>query len=134
MVESNSFPLYEGNSFKAGLYGSEIYYVEISGEKPFTTEDAFELLETGWKLGKGKPMFNLFVIAKTMLPNEEVTAFITSPEVTEFTKAQAFVISSLPQRLLGNFLIRFKKPKYPMKMFNNVDAAITWLRLNEAKV
>ena len=134
MVESNSFPIYQGNCFKAGLYGTDIFYVEISGEIPFTTHDASELLETGWKLSDGKRMCNLFVVEKTMLPNEEVISFITSPGVSDFTIAQAFVIGSLPQRLLGNFLIRFKSPKYPMKLFNNVDAAIIWLRLHQSEV
>lgn len=133
MKEDKSFPLYKGANFSAGFWESHIFYAEIKGEPIFKVEDAKELLETGLRLGKGKKMYNLFVLEKTLIPSEDVLDYVTSDEVTEFTLAQAFVIKSLPQRLLGNFLIRFKNPRYPMKLFNSIDVALNWIRLMKSE-
>jgi hypothetical protein len=42
--------------------------------------------------------------------------------------AQAILVTSLANRLVGNFIIKFHKPSSPTKLFSDYDAALTWLR------
>jgi hypothetical protein len=41
--------------------------------------------------------------------------------------ADAFVIDSLAQRILGNFYLKFNKPQFPTRFFNSKEEALIWL-------
>lgn len=45
----------------------------------------------------------------------------------DFIRAEAFVIKSVPQRLLGNFYMRNLKPIVPAKVFTEKEEATKWL-------
>ena len=45
----------------------------------------------------------------------------------KYRYADAFIVNSLPMRLLVNFYISFNKPKIPTKMFNNPESAREWI-------
>jgi len=45
---------------------------------------------------------------------------------TEFSLSDALVISNLPQKLMGDFYIRFNKPVRPTKFFYSLDKAVEW--------
>lgn len=51
-----------------------------------------------------------------------------SKEVTKQRAATAHVTSSLSGRLVGNFFMKFFKPKINNRMFTDVDEAVKWLR------
>jgi len=42
--------------------------------------------------------------------------------------AEAIVVHSYAQRIISNIYIAFKKCTYPIKLFNEVEEAIDWLR------
>jgi len=42
-------------------------------------------------------------------------------------QAEAFVVNSLPTRLIANFYMKFNKPPNPTKIFNTVEKAEEWL-------
>jgi hypothetical protein len=42
--------------------------------------------------------------------------------------ADAFVIYSLPQKLVGNFYLKVNKPPVPTRFFKTPEEAIRWLR------
>lgn len=44
---------------------------------------------------------------------------------------EAFVIETLPHRIMANFYIRFTKPNHPTKIFSNELDALKWLRNND---
>jgi hypothetical protein len=48
-------------------------------------------------------------------------------EYTQFHIAYALLVSSLSEKILANFFIRFNKPAVPSKMFNDENQAIEWL-------
>lgn len=43
---------------------------------------------------------------------------------------EAFVIETLPHRIIGNFYIRYTKSNHPTKIFSNEVDALKWLRTN----
>lgn len=60
-------------------------------------------------------------------PSDEVTKFAASEERNKLVIADAYVISSLSQRIIANFYLKFKKPIRPTKIFTDEDTAIIWL-------
>jgi hypothetical protein len=42
--------------------------------------------------------------------------------------AQGIVVTSLANRLISNFIIRFHKPSSPTQLFPNEEQALAWLR------
>lgn len=53
--------------------------------------------------------------------------YLSTGPHAEFILAEAFVISSLPQRILGNFYLNNFKPIVPAKVFTNKEEAREWL-------
>lgn len=40
---------------------------------------------------------------------------------------EAFVLSTLPHRIMANFYVKFSKPHHPTKVFSNENEALNWL-------
>lgn len=53
--------------------------------------------------------------------------YMSTPEGVEYSIAEAYVIRSLAQRLLINFLIKINKTFVPVQFFTNKETAIAWL-------
>ncbi|MGZ3883709.1 MAG: DUF7793 family protein [Bacteroidia bacterium] len=47
--------------------------------------------------------------------------------------AQAILVNSLANRLIGNFIIKFHRPASPTRLFSDYDAALNWLKEQVAK-
>ena len=63
-----------------------------------------------------------------ILPTLEAREFWASEENSKFTLADAFVMKSLPMKLIGNFYLNFNKPSKPTRIFSNRKEAISWLK------
>jgi hypothetical protein len=71
-----------------------------------------------------------FAIIDTTAPYDssvEARNFYAESDYSKHRYADAFVVNSLPMRLLVNFFIAFNKPKIPSKMFNNEESALQWI-------
>jgi hypothetical protein len=79
------------------------------------------------KLFKNKAYLNLFTFEDPIIPSKEARDFAASAERSKWGIAEAYVITNLPQRLVGNFYLNFNKPPLPTKMFENEKDAIQWL-------
>ncbi len=45
---------------------------------------------------------------------------------TNFSLSDALVISSLPQKMLGDFYLKINRPERPTKIFSNMKKAVDW--------
>ncbi len=59
---------------------------------------------------------------------KEVRDFIASAPHRNFVKAEAFVIHTLGQSIMGNFFLKVNKPIVPAKFFKNKTEAEKWLK------
>ena len=57
-----------------------------------------------------------------------LTVILTEDNELLLQIAEAFLLTSLAQKILINFYIRFDKPLVPSKVFTNKEKAIEWLR------
>lgn len=73
--------------------------------------------------------------APVLIVSQEYTSITSAgmkysagPEGTKYSKAEAFVIHSLFQKMLANFYLNFNKPKVPTRFFNEYIKAERWLK------
>lgn len=60
--------------------------------------------------------------------NTETLKYISVNENMPYSKCAAFIVSSISQKLLGNFYLKIYKPQRPTRFFNHKEDAITWLK------
>ena len=64
----------------------------------------------------------------TVVVSKEAREWGSSPEAQENMLAQAILVNSLANRLIGNFIIQFHKPIAKTKLFSDELTALTWLK------
>jgi len=92
-----------------------------------TLEQAKELLAAYIKVTKGVKTPHLFTVTKLSIMEIEVMEFIKNT-ANKHGKADAFVLLSLPQKILGNAFLKFQTPSIPTKFFSSEKKAIEWLK------
>jgi hypothetical protein len=104
-----------------------VLFVKMKANINLGLTEMQELLHHAVELNQYK---KYFAIIDTQSPYEtslETRNYYSESEYTKYRYADAFIVNSLPMRLLVNFYISFHKPKIPTKMFNNEKNAIEWI-------
>jgi hypothetical protein len=119
------------NKFEAILmHNSNNVYIKINvvGNVEISVEDVKSIASACQKIGGGKAYPLLIKVGKYTLPSAEARKFIAQADSNPYAKAEAYVISDLPQRIVGNFFLKFDKPARPTKIFTNEEEAMEWLK------
>jgi hypothetical protein len=109
------------------LIDDNLINTHITIKDAVTLDQAKLLLEAYLKIGKGNKIPHLFTTTKFVIMEKEVMEFMSS-QANKYGKADAFVIHSLPQKIIGDFYLRFHKPSIPTKLFKSKAKAIAWLK------
>ena len=57
----------------------------------------------------------------------EARAAAAGEKFNKYTIADAFVLKSFSQRVLGNLYFKFDKPPHPTRLFSDFDKALEWV-------
>ena len=104
-----------------------IVHSHINLREAVSLEQAKELIDAYLKITNGKKTPHLFTATKFVILEKEVMDFMKNV-ANNYGKADAMVISSLPQKITVNFYLKFIKPKVPTKFFSSKTKAVLWLR------
>lgn len=69
----------------------------------------------------------LHIVGNYVTMDKEAREYASSEEGLQFSIAEAFVINSLPHKILANFYMKVQKPSVPTKFFRSKQEAIDWL-------
>lgn len=105
-----------------------ILHIDIRIKGDYDLGNSLEIFDARMKLTGEKSYPHLYTGSLYLSPEEKVREFAASEKRNRHVIADAFVISSLSQRLVGNFYINFNKPKRPTRLFTDIDKAIEWLK------
>lgn len=86
-----------------------------------------ELFNLSNELADFKKRFVIIDTRENFNSNADIRTLYSDDNFIKYRYADAFIVNSLPMRLLVNFYISFNKPKIPTKMFNNPDSAREWI-------
>lgn len=110
------------------LRSDGLVLVKVKGNDEINVENVVEVVSTLEKFGNGKKFPLLIVVGEYTLPSPEARTYIATPESNPFASAEAYVIQSFSQKLVGNVYLSLNKPARPTKMFNTEEKAVEWLK------
>ncbi len=113
--------------FSLKLHELGFYQLDIFNNVEVGVEDIKMMVAAQKKLS-GEKLPVLVVCAEFASTNSEVMRYISKNENWPFSKAGAFVIHSMSQKLLANFYLKINAPERPTKFFNSRDEAEKWLK------
>ncbi len=106
----------------------DIFYTKLHEGAEINLENANANFLTAKQITQGRRYAALSDGIANVTITKEAMEFGASKEANEFLIAHAIVVTSLANRLIGNFIIKFHKPPAPTKLFNNQEDALIWLR------
>ncbi len=104
-----------------------ILLISIKPEELFSVSDYNDLTNAAKRIGKGEKFLNLIIVGAHTIPDHDSRVLSTSKQGSKYKLADAFVISSLSQKLIANFYMNFHKPYVPSRFFNDEKKAVEWL-------
>jgi len=114
-------------NFEVEINNFGFYKVSVNESEEFTIDDLKKLVLAESELG-GEKLPVLVLCAEHASTNSELMNAMAKNINNPFSKADAFVIKSMAQKILANFYVKINKPERPTKFFNNKDEAIDWLK------
>ncbi|MFN4233630.1 MAG: hypothetical protein ACK4IK_02360 [Bacteroidia bacterium] len=108
------------------LRSDGIIYVKINDDVEVDLPDSKEHYEIVKSIFKGNPGYVITESGVNSTVTKEVREFVNS--IPPITKAEAIVVNSLAQRIISNFIIKFHAPGRKIKVFNNLNDAVEWIK------
>jgi len=113
--------------FTLTLRSDGIVQMNTEDNAYFTLKEAKEYLTELEKITDGVPHLILKLPGKHASVDSITRTFMATDEALRFSIAEAVLVRSLSQRLIGNFYLKFDKPVKPIRLFDNIDLAEKWL-------
>lgn len=117
----------ETESFKLSLIENVYYLVELKEDVDFGVADMEQLVRMEREIcNQVLPV--LIICSSTATSNSDFIRYLARNENNPLCIADAFVLKSLPQKLLAHFYKVFVKPERPTGFFKNREDAMQWLK------
>lgn len=104
-----------------------IIEIDCSNNYEYSVNDVKENWAIIKELAKGKKILVFNNMPEFTTASKEAREFVAKGEHKDFIAAEAFVIQSLAQKILGNFYLKINNPVVPAKIFTNKEDAVQWL-------
>ena len=103
------------------------YEIVVLPEKVFAVDNLVQVIDAERKLGS-RVLPILIYVSQYATSTSEFLFHLGKENSNPYSKAEAYVINSLNQKILANFYLKMIKPKRPTKFFSSEDEAKLWLR------
>jgi hypothetical protein len=108
-------------------YANNILYVRVQEGLILDKRDMERLLKAAIEMVKGEKYYALIDTSSNANSTTEAREYYSKSEYSKYRFADAFVVDSLPMRLMVNFYIKINQPLVRTKMFGTVKEAVQWL-------
>src|ERR1700758_3059700 len=105
------------------LTEDNLILIDVKPNESFEQDDVVELINAVYKLGNGKQYKHLITVGEYTMADIQALKLCSSQEGSKYKLAAAFVISTLAQRMLGNFCLNVIRPVKPTKFFTDREEA-----------
>ena len=118
---------YKDLTFSVKVIDNSYYKVRVFENQEFTVDDLKNLVAAQKKnIGLVLPV--LVFCENNAMADVLLLSKLSKNENNPYSKADAFVLNSIAQKILANFYVKINKPERPTKFFNNLDEALIWLK------
>lgn len=118
---------FESGKYKISILNDAIVRVEIFRNTEVILEDLDRNFKIYESFLNGRKMPFLIIFGEFSMANRDVQKKFADSKRSQIKLMEAYVIHSLPHRIMGNFHIKFFKPEHPTKIFNKEKDAIAWI-------
>jgi hypothetical protein len=118
---------YQYETFSVKVIDNSYYEVRVFENHDFTVDDLQKLVEAQ-KKNVGLVLPFLIICEKNVLADIILLSKLSQNENNPYSKADAFVLNSVAQKIMANFYIKINIPERPTNFFDNVDDALNWLK------
>ncbi|MBL7889359.1 MAG: hypothetical protein JNL24_07405 [Bacteroidia bacterium] len=105
-----------------------VIFVSVKANIEIDIKEVKQVVNALETIFEGKKFPLLIVTGEYTLPTPEARAYIATPESDPYASAEAYVVKSLSQKLVGNVYLSFNKPARPTRIFNSEEKALEWLQ------
>jgi hypothetical protein len=116
------------NKARVGLRKDGIVQTDIFEEQELSLADVKEIIEVIGKLAENQMMPQLIIAEPLSGPDLKAMQYIASEGSSPYAIAEAYVITSLSQKILAKFYLNFNKPSRPTKIYGDEAEAVKWLK------
>lgn len=110
------------------LIEKDIILIKLHEGAEIDVEDSKEMLKASWQLTNNNKYYVIIDARVSMTATKEAREWGSTDEPHKLMLAQAFVVNSTANKLVGNFIIQFHKPKAKTKLFSDVENALNWIK------
>lgn len=115
------------HNFDVCIDDNGYYKIHVFDKEEFSVSDLKLLVKAQEELS-GQKLPVLVICKEHSATNVELLKELSKNENNPYSKADAFVISSMAQKIFANFYLKISTPERPTKFFNDIDEAIKWLK------
>ena len=105
---------------------NKYHFIEIKPDIEFEVTDVILLVSFQKELS-GKTLPSLILPSSTSTTNSDVLKYLSKKINLPYTKADAYVLNSMAQKILANLYLKVNSPQRPTQFFNNKEAALFWM-------
>lgn len=108
------------------IYDNNIFYVVIKKHQKASMEivnDGYDFINEN---GGGK-FYNIYEFESFSDVDPEVRSWAAQDSGNNYTIIDAIVITSLAQKIIANFYLKFNKPDKPTRIFTNLENGLNWV-------
>jgi len=112
---------------RVGMRSDGIVQTDIFDEQELSVADVKEVIIAIGQIAQQQMSGQLIIAGTLSGPDLPAMKFIASEGSSPYAIAEAYVITSLSQKILAQFYLNFNKPARPTKMFSEETPAVIWL-------
>lgn len=118
----------EHDNLSVSIRNDGIVLVSVKANIEIDIKEVKQVVNALETIFEGKKFPLLIVTGEYTLPTPEARAYIATAESDPYASAEAYVVKSLSQKLVGNVFLSFNKPARPTRIFNSEEKAVEWLQ------
>jgi hypothetical protein len=118
----------ETAKFRITLVEGRYFLLEVFDNTEVEVEDIIQLVAFQKELGEGKLFPVIIHPSPTATTNSDLIKYISKKDSLPYTKADAFILTSVPQKILAKLYIRFVPPERPTQFFTRKEEAVKWIQ------
>jgi hypothetical protein len=94
----------------------------------YNKDEALIVIKNILDIADGKQYYILVIAHDTSNVTVEGMRLLSSAQAMSYAIAKAYVINSIPHKMMANFYLRFLKPEKSVRFFRNQSEAEKWLK------
>jgi hypothetical protein len=118
----------ETDKFSLTLVNGNYFLMEVKPDIELEVEDVITLVQFQKELGHGKLYPVIIHPSPTATTNSDLIRYISKKDSLPYTKADAFILTSVAQKILAKLYIRFVPPERPTQFFTRMEEAVKWIQ------